>query len=370
MKFKSVEAAKKGDVKTAINRITIEDILNDMEMLRQCDKEYAHARAELCIPLSFNAMIEKSAAAGKPAVESLTGEQVTDLADALGCSNVDELKEMSLESFIDKCESKLEIEDASQEVIGIVICIVAYFAILFTLAGIASMCETNEEPAYFESIYRQLEKAFGKHINDAIDGITVNTWTRKEYEAQAAAIAKCLEIIKKPADDIFDEKFDIKVIERAAAGLWACPQGWLYEEDGSSWSDWYGEAPDRQRGKTLKELGFDVNSLIKVSNDIRKLCLECVTLSETKRDLGKVASKKLDKGGFIKRIVTWWKDRKKDAATKEEEARQRRIIMAKYDACYWLCRGISWCLNIMASDMIIASKKAETLAKKGPAAEA
>ena len=378
MKFKSVEAAKQA-AKTGSSvfaNVTVEDFLNDMEHLRQCDKAYKAMRAEFAIPLSFNAMIEKSCIAGKPAVEALSLENASELASAIGCADVEELKGMSLESFIGKCEAQMNIEP-SQEVIAEVVAmsLVAYFAALFILTGIAIMCAKAGEKNYidFESIYRTLEKAFGNKINDALENIVVNTWTRKEYEAQIAAAKDALIILRKPAEQIFDEKFELKNIEKAAAKLWAAPAGWVYDEDGSSWAQWYEEVPDRQRGKTLKELGFDVKSLIKVCHDLKALCYEFTTINEVGRDLAKAKAKatKIDKPGFIKRIVNMFKGKdEEDEATKEEKARQRRIAVAKYDACYYLCRGIAAVVDGMAVDMVLASRKADKLAKKGPAAEA
>lgn len=377
MKFKSVEAAKQA-AKTGSSvfaNVTVEDFLNDMEHLRQCDKAYKAMRAEFAIPLSFNSMIEKSCIAGKPAVEALSLENASELANAIGCADVEELKGMSLESFIGKCEAQMDFEPSQEvvaEVIGGVLCLFIY---IFAVSGIIIMCSKAGDKNYidFESIYRTLEKAFGNKINDALENIVVNTWTRKEYEAQIAAAKDALTILRKPAEQIFDEKFELKNIEKAAAKLWAAPAGWVYDEDGSSWAQWYEEVPDRQRGKTLKELGFDVKSLIKVCHDLKALCYEFTTIGEVGRDLAKAKEKatKVDKPGFIKRIVNMFKGKdEEDEATKEEKARQRRIAVAKYDACYYLCRGISAVVDGMAVDMVLASRKAEKLAKKGPVKEA
>lgn len=377
MKFKSVEAAEQA-AKTGSSvfaNVTVEDFLNDMEHLRQCDKAYKAVRAEFAIPLSFNSMIEKSCIAGKPAVEALSLENASELASAIGCADVEELKGMSLESFIGKCEAQLDFEPSQEvlaEVAGAVFCIFLY---VFVVSGIIIMCSKPGDKNYidFDSIYRTLEKAFGNKINDALENIVVNTWTRKEYEAQIAAAKDALVILRKPADQIFDEKFELKNIEKAAAKLWAAPAGFAYDEDGSSWAQWYEEVPDRQRGKTLKELGFDVKSLIKVCHDLKALCLEFATIGEVGRDLAKAKEKatKVDKPGFIKRIVNMFKGKdEEDEATKEEKARQRRIAVAKYDACYYLCRGISAVVDGMAVDMVLASRKAEKLAKKGPVKEA
>lgn len=377
MKFKSVEAAAQA-AKTGSSvfaNVTVEDFLNDVEHLRQCDKAYRAVRAEFAIPLSFNSMIEKSCIAGKPAVEALSLENASELASAIGCADVEELKGMSLESFIEKCEGHLEIE-AGQEVLAEAIgCIALVFIYIFAVSGIIIMCAKAGDKNYidFESIYRTLEKAFGNKINDALENITVNTWTRKEYEVQIAAAKDAFQILRKPAEEIFDEKYDIKNIEKVAAKLWAAPAGWVYDEDGSSWAQWYEEVPDRQRGKTLKELGFDVKSLIKVCHDLKALCHEFTTIGEVARDLSKAKEKatKVEKPGFIKRIVNMFKGKdEEDEATKEEKARQRRIAVAKYDACYYLCRGISAVVDGMAVDMVLASRKADKLAKKGPATEA
>lgn len=377
MKFKSVEAAEQA-AKTGSSvfaNVTVEDFLNDMEHLRQCDKAYKAMRAEFAIPLSFNSMIEKSCIAGKPAVEALSLENASELASAIGCADVEELKGMSLESFIGKCEAQMDFEPSQEvlaEVAGAVFCIFLY---VFVVSGIVIMCSKPGDKNYidFDSIYRTLEKAFGSKINDALENIVVNTWTRKEYEAQIAAAKDALTILRKPAEQIFDEKFELKNIEKAAAKLWAAPAGFVYNEDGSSWAQWYEEVPDRQRGKTLKELGFDVKSLIKVCHDLKALCLEFATIGEVGRDLAKAKEKatKVDKPGFIKRIVNMFKGKdEEDEATKEEKARQRRIAVAKYDACYYLCRGIAAVVDGMAVDMVLASRKADKLAKKGPVKEA
>ena len=376
MKFKSVEAAEQA-AKTGSSvfaNVTVEDFLNDMEHLRQCDKAYKAMRAEFAIPLSFNAMIEKSCIAGKPAVEALSLENASELASAIGCADVEELKGMSLESFIGKCEAQLDFEPSQEVFAEVAGAVIILFVYIFAVSGIIIMCAKAGDKNYidFDSIYRTLEKAFGNKINDALENITVNTWTRKEYEAQIAAAKDALVILRKPADQIFDEKFELKNIEKAAAKLWAAPAGFAYDEDGSSWAQWYEEVPDRQRGKTLKELGFDVKSLIKVCHDLKALCLEFATIGEVGRDLAKAKEKatKIDKPGFIKRIVNMFKGKdEEDEATKEEKARQRRVAVAKYDACYYLCRGISAVVDGMAVDMVLASRKAEKLAKKGPAAE-
>ena len=376
MKFKSVEAAEQA-AKTGSSvfaNVTVEDFLNDMEHLRQCDKAYKAMRAEFAIPLSFNAMIEKSCIAGKPAVEALSLENASELASAIGCADVEELKGMSLESFIGKCEAQLDFEPSQEVFAEVAGAVIILFVYIFAVSGIIIMCAKAGDKNYidFDSIYRTLEKAFGNKINDALENITVNTWTRKEYEAQIAAAKDALVILRKPAEQIFDEKFELKNIEKAAAKLWAAPAGFAYDEDGSSWAQWYEEVPDRQRGKTLKELGFDVKSLIKVCHDLKALCLEFATIGEVGRDLAKAKEKatKIDKPGFIKRIVNMFKGKdEEDEATKEEKARQRRVAVAKYDACYYLCRGISAVVDGMAVDMVLASRKAEKLAKKGPAAE-
>ena len=377
MKFKSVEAAEQA-AKTGSSvfaNVTVEDFLNDMEHLRQCDKAYKAMRAEFAIPLSFNAMIEKSCIAGKPAVEALSLENASELASAIGCADVEELKGMSLESFIGKCEAQLDFEPSQEVFAEVAGAVIILFVYIFAVSGIIIMCAKAGDKNYidFDSIYRTLEKAFGNKINDALENITVNTWTRKEYEAQIAAAKDALVILRKPAEQIFDEKFELKNIEKAAAKLWAAPAGFAYNEDGSSWAQWYEEVPDRQRGKTLKELGFDVKSLIKVCHDLKALCLEFATIGEVGRDLANAKAKatKVDKPGFIKRIVNMFKGKdEEDEATKEEKARQRRIAVAKYDACYYLCRGISAVVDGMAVDMVLASRKAEKLAKKGPVKEA
>ena len=373
MKFKSIEAieqaAKNGS--SVFTNVTVEDFLNDMEHLRRCDKDYRKVRAAFAIPMSFNSMIEKSCIAGKPAVEALSLDNASELANAIGCADVEELKGMSLESFIEKCEGHLEVE-AGQEVFEVVASfLITYFIVMFCVTGILCLAAKVGDDNYidFESIYRTLEKAFGDKINDALENIVVNTWTRKEYEAQIAASKDALTILRKPAEQIFDEKFELKNIEKAAAKLWAAPAGFDYDEDGSSWDEWYEEIPDRQRGKTLKELGFDVKSLIKVCHDLKALCQEFITIGEVGRDLAKAREKatKIDKPGFIKRIVNMFKGKdEEDEATKEEKARQRRIAVAKYDACYYLCRGISAVVDGMAVDMVLASRKADKLAKKGP----
>lgn len=377
MKFKSVEAAEQA-AKTGSSvfaSVTVEDFLNDVEHLRQCDKAYKAMRAEFAVPLSFNSMIEKSCIAGKPAVEALSLENASELASAIGCADAEELKSMSLESFIGKCEDMMDFEPSQEVVAEIVGTLFAMFIYVFVVSGIVIMIAKAGEKNYidFDSIYRTLEKAFGNKINDALENIVVNTWTRKEYEAQIAAANDALVILRKPAEQIFDEKFELKNIEKAAAKLWAAPAGFAYDEDGSSWAQWYEEVPDRQRGKTLKELGFDVKSLIKVCHDLKALCYEFTTIGEVGRDLAKAKEKatKVDKPGFIKRIVNMFKGKdEEDEATKEEKARQRRIAVAKYDACYYLCRGISAVVDGMAVDMVLAARKAEKLAKKGPVKEA
>ncbi len=365
MKFATVAKIEKTG---SVFDITVADVLLDIENMKKYNRVLDDVRADLAIPSSFSSLIESSVAAGKPSFEVLSEANIAELASAIGCKSASDMKSMSLEAFVSKCDESAEasMEVAAEAIITGVI--IAVWATYFTLMGIVIFAGVKGNCPDFKSIYRALETAFpGNKIKDALENITANTWTKKEYAEQITAIKAAMSIVKLDAKQIFEESYPLKRLEAAAGKLWVCPSGWAYDENGSSWSTWYENIPDRQRGKTLSELGFDTKSLPSICNDLSALCKDMITAAEIKKDLGKEHTKAMDKGSILSRIRAWWND---DKATKEEKARKRKVVTAKYDACRYLLRGISECTNGMCLDMITIAKKAETLAKKGPAPDA
>lgn len=350
---------------TELIPLSAEDVMADYGKLAALDKAAYKFNADSAVEKSFETLSCQISSVGKAAVEGLSPELRAELAQAFECS-VEDLASMNDATMLGKCQALLENKaEASNEdfvvFLGSFVFFYVFTLIILSLAGCKKM---NELQSSLKAIFRALDTAFAGKAESALDEIVVNTFSAAEYDKQIKACGECFKILKMSVKDIFDEKYNLANIEKAAGKLWAAPDSWTLDENFSWWNGWRTNMPDT-KSQTLHEHGFKLASFQKACIDISNMCKDLITLGEAHKERSAEMKEYFaDKRGFFRKIADWFT---KDTRTKEQkdyDAQKKLILRAKYEALDNLSRGLAACVNGMAYGMYEACIKAEKLCKK------
>lgn len=360
MKFAT---ANKQPVMGHLEPLTATEVLNDVSLFNKLDKSAYAFNAEQSIGKSLDSIAFLRQQIGKSATRGLTPELRAELAGAIGVS-VESLDSMPDSEFIGKCldlaDEKIE---ASQESVEIALGIVFFAYVAIIVAALSAPRKLDAYAPSMKDLFRALDGAFGSKINEALDQVVVNSVSKSEFEKQIKACKECFALIKKPVKDIFDPKFKLAQIEQVAGRLWAAPDSWTLEENYSWWNGWRVNMPDLE-SKSLRDHGFDINSLKKTCEEVSAMCKELITLGGAAKERNQEINEYFeDKRGFFSKIRDWFTD-KRTKEQKAEEAQDKLILCAKYEALDNLSRGLATCVNAMSRSIYEACIKCDKLVKK------
>jgi len=297
-------------------------------------------------------------------LESLGEAPLKELADAFGCS-VEALNNMTMEDFSKKASALMPKDmtgaTAGTEVFEVVAGAVIAFCIIF----IIGCCVAANKFSKYDMPYldQSVVDTLRENAKEALDQITANTFTAKQYAQQIKAINGVLDFLDTDIKKFYDPSFKIAEIEKKARELWASPnsQAFAGDDDSAWWKQWRDNMPKREFG-TLGELGFTVDSLVKTAKDLEDLAGELNKLWQTWVVIknGRAEARKGEPGFFgkIKRFFT-----------ESEEDRDKRkhaelLLNAKYQALRNLLWGVDYCGRTMFNDFIFIAVKTQNYVVK------
>jgi len=371
MKYSVQSSAPVNKPATTKHRVTWQDAFEALEYNQLLDKVSAKKLAkDLEANEVFNNLTVAQVLKASGSLESLGTEAMSDMSKAFGRS-VDELKTMSVESFISLTDQYMPKEvEPSNEIIGAEVALIAIFAFyLAIIAGAVVMASKMTKYEFWWNASTINDQALKRIIDEkglqAITEIMVDCFDKKDFDSQIKACNAITKFLSVDMKKVYEPSFKIVDIEKLATALWSAPQGVIMTNNSTDtylglnewfqgWSDNY----PKHEMKTLGDHGFKFDTLKSTCNLLIDMARELVKLRDIHADIknGHVVAKKEITPGFWKSIKLFFTEKKED---REARKQAELILNAKYMAMKYLIHGYDWSVRTMCGQFFTIAVKTD-----------